>query len=342
MASKTTETFAIQKTDEDWQAALSPGQYEVLRCHGTERPGSSALNAEKRAGTFLCAGCGQELFDSGTKFESGTGWPSFYAAKDGAVGTSEDRSHLMARVEVHCSRCGGHLGHVFPDGPNPTGLRYCMNGLALGFAPKDAAAPAAKPQPGARTNPPMPVPDRHAVLGTPLAGPFPAGLEQAIFGMGCFWGAEKTFWSIPGVYTTAAGYAGGDTVHPTYKEVCSGRTGHAEVVLVVFDPAKVTYDDLLRVFWENHDPTQGMRQGHDVGTQYRSAIYVTSDAQGAAALRTAGAYEAELMKRGYPRVTTEIRQAPPVYYAEEYHQQYLHKNPDGYCGIGGTGVKCTG
>ena len=191
------------------------------------------------------------------------------------------------------------------------------------------------------TNAVMTVPDRHAVKGTPLQGPFPAGLEQAIFGMGCFWGAEKKFWSIPGVYTTAVGYAGGDTVNPTYKDVCSGRTGHAEVVLVVYDPTKVKYDDLVKVFWESHDPTQGMRQGNDVGTQYRSTIYVTSDAQGEAALRTSAAYEADLEKHGYPRVTTEIRKAPPFYYAEEYHQQYLHKNPQGYCGIGGTGVKCT-
>jgi peptide-methionine (S)-S-oxide reductase len=186
----------------------------------------------------------------------------------------------------------------------------------------------------------MAVPDRHAVLGTPLQPPFPAGLEQAIFGMGCFWGAERKFWQVPGVYTTAVGYAGGETVNPTYKEVCSDTTGHAEVVLVVFDPRQVSYDQLLKVFWENHDPTQGMRQGNDEGTQYRSTIYATSEAQGQAALRSAEAYEAELQRHGYPRVTTEIRKAPPFYYAEEYHQQYLHKNPNGYCGIGGTGVTC--
>jgi peptide-methionine (S)-S-oxide reductase len=191
------------------------------------------------------------------------------------------------------------------------------------------------------TNAAMTVPDRHAVNGAPLVGPFPAGLEQAIFGLGCFWGAERKFWQTPGVYTTAVGYAGGDTVNPTYKDVCAGRTGHAEVVLVVFDPKTITYEQLLKVFWENHDPTQGMRQGNDVGTQYRSVIYVTSDAQGEAALRTAEAYEAELARNGFPRVTTEIRKAPPFYYAEAYHQQYLEKNPNGYCGIGGTGVRCS-
>jgi peptide-methionine (S)-S-oxide reductase len=188
----------------------------------------------------------------------------------------------------------------------------------------------------------MPVPDRHAVNGTPLEGPFPAGLglEEAVFAMGCFWGAERKFWQESGVYTTAVGYAGGHTKNPTYEEVCSGRTGHAEVVYVVFDPKKVSYDDLLKRFWENHDPTQGMRQGNDVGTQYRSAIYVYSDAQRRAAERSKEAYESALRQQGYKPITTEIRDAPTFYYAEDYHQQYLAKNPGGYCGIGGTGVKC--
>ena len=186
----------------------------------------------------------------------------------------------------------------------------------------------------------MPVADRHAVNGTPLEGPFPAGLEQAIFGLGCFWGAERKFWQKPGVYTTAVGYAGGFTKNPTYEQVCSGRTGHAEVVLVVFDPGKISYDELLKTFWENHDPTQGMRQGNDVGTQYRSTIYVTSDAQRAAAEASRDRYEAALEAEGFRPITTEIKDAPPFYYAEDYHQQYLAKNPNGYCGIGGTGVKC--
>ena len=187
----------------------------------------------------------------------------------------------------------------------------------------------------------MRVPAAHFVNKAPLEPPFPAGLELAMFGLGCFWGAERKFWQMPGVFSTSAGYAAGFTPNATYEEVCSGRTGHNEVVRVVFDPAKVGYEALLKTFWESHDPTQGMRQGNDVGTQYRSTIYVSSDSQGQAALRTAEAYEAELQRHGYSRVTTEIRKAPMFYYAEEYHQQYLHKNPDGYCGIGGTGVKCT-
>ena len=187
----------------------------------------------------------------------------------------------------------------------------------------------------------MPVAARHAVNGTTLEGPFPAGLEQAMFAMGCFWGAERKFWQESGVYTTAVGYAGGYTRNPTYEEVCSGRTGHAEVVLVVFDPKKVSYDELLRRFWENHDPTQGMRQGNDVGTQYRSGIYVYSDDQRRAAERSKEQYETDLRQHGYRPITTEIRDAPPFYYAEDYHQQYLAKNPGGYCGIGGTGVKCS-
>jgi peptide-methionine (S)-S-oxide reductase len=187
----------------------------------------------------------------------------------------------------------------------------------------------------------MPVPDRHFVNGAPIAPPFPAGFEQAVFGLGCFWGAERKFWQTPGVYTTAAGYAGGYTKNPTYEEVCSGRTGHTEVVLVVFDPSKVTYDDLLRVFWENHDPTQGMRQGNDIGTQYRSAIYTTSPGQRAAAERSLEGYQADLVRHGFRPITTEIRDAPEFFYAEDYHQQYLAKNPGGYCGIGGTGVRCS-
>jgi peptide-methionine (S)-S-oxide reductase len=186
----------------------------------------------------------------------------------------------------------------------------------------------------------MTVPERHAVNGAPLQGPFPVGLEQAVFALGCFWGAERKFWQQPGVYTTAVGYAGGITKNPTYEEVCSGRTGHAEVVLVVFDPAKVTYDALLARFWESHDPTQGMRQGNDVGTQYRSAIYVGSEAQRRAAERSKEIYERALRQSGHRPITTEILDAPPFYYAEAYHQQYLAKNPGGYCVIGGTGVKC--
>ena len=186
----------------------------------------------------------------------------------------------------------------------------------------------------------MRVPEKHFVLKTPLVPPWPEGLEEAFFGMGCFWGAERLFWTAPGVYTTAVGYAGGLTPNPNYREVCTGRTGHAEVVRVVFDPAQVAYGELLRVFWQNHDPTQGMRQGNDVGTQYRSAIYTVGGEQGETALKSSDAYAERLRTAGYGPVTTEIRDAPVFYYAEDYHQQYLAKNPGGYCGIGGTGVAC--
>jgi peptide-methionine (S)-S-oxide reductase len=186
----------------------------------------------------------------------------------------------------------------------------------------------------------MPVPAAHEVLGNPIAPPFPEGLEQAIVGMGCFWGAERVFWRAPGVYTTAVGYAGGFTKNPTYEETCSGRTGHTEAVLVVFDPKETSYEEILRLFWENHDPTQGMRQGNDVGTQYRSAIYTTTDEQLAAAEASRELFQAELAKSGYGEISTEIAPAGPFYYAEPYHQQYLAKNPNGYCGLGGTGVAC--
>jgi peptide-methionine (S)-S-oxide reductase len=184
------------------------------------------------------------------------------------------------------------------------------------------------------------VPDRHEVLGTPLRGPFPEGVETAIFGMGCFWGAERIFWQAPGVYTTAVGYAGGVTPNPSYEEVCSGRTGHTEAVLVAYDTAVTSYEEMLKLFWEGHDPTQGMRQGNDVGTQYRSAILWIDDAQRAAAEESRDAYQQTLSAAGYGEITTELAQAGPFYYAEDYHQQYLAKNPGGYCGLGGTGVAC--
>jgi peptide-methionine (S)-S-oxide reductase len=186
----------------------------------------------------------------------------------------------------------------------------------------------------------MPVPSAHFVNAHPLKGPFPEGIEQAVFGLGCFWGAERKFWQTPGVYTTAVGYTGGSTPNPSYEEVCSGMTGHTEVVLVVFDPQRVSYEALLKVFWEAHDPTQGMRQGNDVGTQYRSAIYTFGDAQMQSALASKRMYEEALRAGGHGAITTEIRAAPAFYYAEDYHQQYLAKHPNGYCGLGGTGVSC--
>jgi peptide-methionine (S)-S-oxide reductase len=187
---------------------------------------------------------------------------------------------------------------------------------------------------------PMPVPAKHYVLGTPLRPPFPDGLESALFGLGCFWGAERKFWQVKGVYTTAVGYAGGVTPNPTYREVCTGQTGHTEVVLVVFDPSVVGYEELLKIFWESHDPTQGMRQGGDVGTQYRSAIYTHGEGQRRIGETSRAAYQRALETAGHGAITTEIADAPPLYYAEDYHQQYLAKNPDGYCGLGGTGISC--
>jgi len=207
------------------------------------------------------------------------------------------------------------------------------------FARKKIEMPTpAEALPGRST--PLAVPAKHFVHGRPLKPPFPAGMEQALFGLGCFWGAERKFWQAPGVYTTAVGYAGGYTPNPTYEETCTGRTGHAEVVLVVFDPKATTYEALLKLFWESHDPTQGMRQGNDVGTTYRSAIYTYSDTQQRAATASRDAYQMRLQGAGYGRITTEIGPAPTFYYAEDYHQQYLAKNPNGYCGLGGTGVSC--
>ena len=211
----------------------------------------------------------------------------------------------------------------------------------FGFAARKLTLPSPEEALPGRAEP-LKLPDRHAVLGTALAPPYPDGMQQALFGMGCFWGAERRFWQAPGVHATAVGYAGGYTPNPTYDEVCSGMTGHNEVVLVVFDPRKTGYGELLRLFWEGHDPTQGMRQGNDLGTQYRSGIYVFDDMQREAAERSKTAYQASLEAAGlHEAITTEIRDAPAFYYAEGYHQQYLAKNPGGYCGLGGTGVCLT-
>ncbi|MBF2036200.1 MAG: peptide-methionine (S)-S-oxide reductase MsrA [Leptolyngbyaceae cyanobacterium T60_A2020_046] len=210
--------------------------------------------------------------------------------------------------------------------------------VLFGFGKKLSIPSASEALPGRSEA--MPVPDRHYVNGNPLKPPFPAGMETALFGMGCFWGAERKFWQTEGVFTTAVGYAAGHTPNPTYREVCSGMTGHNEVVLVVFDPQIIPYEGILKVFWENHNPTQGMRQGNDVGTQYRSGIYTYSDSQRSLAQASYQVYQEQLNAAGYGQITTEILDAPPFYYAEEYHQQYLAKNPGGYCGLGGTGVAC--
>jgi peptide-methionine (S)-S-oxide reductase len=207
------------------------------------------------------------------------------------------------------------------------------------FRRKKAEMPAAGQALKGRTQA-MPVAARHYVNGNPLTGEFPPGMQRAMFGLGCFWGAERCFWQLPGVFSTAVGYAAGETPNPTYEEVCSGMTGHNEVVQVIFDPARISFEDLLRTFWESHNPTQGMRQGNDTGTQYRSGIYCTTPAQEAAALASCKDYQQALTAAGFPAVTTEILAAPEFYFAEDYHQQYLAKNPGGYCGLGGTGVAC--
>ena len=210
--------------------------------------------------------------------------------------------------------------------------------IMLAHHDKSRLPPENETLPGRST--PMPVPETHFVNGNPLKPPFPEGLEQAMFAMGCFWGVERLFWQTPGVFTTAAGYAGGSTPNPDYREVCSGQTGHAEAVLVVFDPARVSFDDLLAIFWQSHDPTQGMRQGNDRGTQYRSAIFTCGEEQQRAARESLAAYQERLAQAGFGKITTEIRPAGEFYYAEDYHQQYLAKNPGGYCGVKGTGVSC--
>ncbi|MDA0371593.1 MAG: peptide-methionine (S)-S-oxide reductase MsrA [Actinomycetota bacterium] len=208
------------------------------------------------------------------------------------------------------------------------------------FAKKNVSMVAPADALPGRTDQTMPVPEKHFVLDAPLTAPWPDGMQSAVFGMGCFWGAERKFWQTDGVFSTAVGYAGGYTPNPTYEETCSGLTGHTEVVLVVFDPQRVTYVDLLRVFWENHDPTQGMRQGNDIGSQYRSAIFTTSDEQAESASESARVYQVQLSNAGRSTITTEIAPLGTFFYAEPYHQQYLGKNPNGYCGIGGTGVSC--
>jgi peptide-methionine (S)-S-oxide reductase len=226
----------------------------------------------------------------------------------------------------------GNLDHARCVDPYEEENAMALFGKSTALPTKDNALPGRAEK--------MPVAPKNVVLGTPMQPPFPPEMQRAVFAMGCFWGVEKKFWQTGRVYSTAVGYAGGVTPNPTYREVCSGRTGHTEVVLVVFDPKKITYDELLKVFWENHDPTQGMRQGNDVGSQYRSAIYWYGEAEKRAAEASRDAYAKKLGEAGYGAVTTEIREAPEFYYAEDYHQQYLEKNPDGYCGIGGTGVSC--
>ncbi len=274
----------IQKlnlTEAEWRKRLTPEQYYVMRERGTEKPFSAQCWNPHGEGTFVCAACGLPLFEQGTKFDSGTGWPSFNQAMQGnRVEIRRDTSHGMVREEVVCARCGSHLGHVFPDGPPPTGLRYCMNGVALDLRP----------------------------------------VEKATFAAGCFWGVQAAFDATPGVLQTAAGYTGGHVANPTYRQVCSHTTGHAEAVEVEFDSGKVSYKDLLALFWKIHDPRQADGQGPDLGDNYRSAIFTHGDAQ----QREAEASKAAQAVPGKPPIVTEIVPAGPFYPAEDYHQHYKH------------------
>lgn len=281
-------------SDAEWKARLSPEQYQVLRRKGTEAPfcGGYVASKEHGAGTYHCAGCGSPLFISGRKFESGTGWPSFWEPLPGRVEAEPDRSHGMERTEVHCARCGGHLGHRFDDGPPPSGQRYCINSVSLAFVPFSASATA-------------------------------AGTAKATFAAGCFWGVEASLRAIPGVIDTQVGYTGGTLAQPTYEEVCGHGTGHAEAVEVTYDPTQVSFDNLLERFFALHDPTQIDRQGPDVGDQYRSAVFVHSPEQ----RRAVEAMKERLTREGrYKRpIATRIEEAGPFWRAEDHHQRYLEK-----------------
>jgi peptide methionine sulfoxide reductase msrA/msrB len=292
----------VRKTEREWKASLTPEQFEVMRKCGTERPFTGRYNGFWEKGVYVCAGCGTPLFRSETKYEHGTGWPSFAAPIDEKnLDYKDDYSLLAKRIEVRCAVCGAHLGHVFDDGPEPTFLHYCVNSASLGFKPEATAAEAAA-DPRTKT----------------------AAIEVATFAAGCFWGVEHKLGQIPGVVSTAVGYTGGRTVAPTYEEVCTDKTGHAEAVQVTFDPARLSYADLVRHFFAIHDPTQVNRQGPDHGTQYRSAIFYHSEAQKEAALQIMD--EVTRSGRFRKRLATELVPATAFYKAEEYHQKYFEKH----------------
>lgn len=292
----------VRKSEKEWKAALTPEQFEVMRKCSTERPFTGKYNDFWEEGTYVCAGCGAPLFRSQTKYEHGTGWPSFTTPIDEKnLEYRDDYSLLAKRIEVRCAACGAHLGHVFDDGPEPAFLHYCVNSSSLDFKPEAAATGVA--------------------AGTETAA---SAHEVATFAAGCFWGVEHKLGKIPGVVSTVVGYTGGRTVAPTYEEVCTDKTGHAEAVQVTFDPARLSYADLVRQFFTIHDPTQVDRQGPDRGTQYRSAIFYHSEAQKKAAEKVMD--EVSKSGRFKKRLATELVPASAFYKAEEYHQKYFEKH----------------